>query len=132
MNFLFGTQSFNKFQQIKDHPTNLSLPPSVVFFVINGLKKIAFRKKVKKLKENGVAATPVHKKEVDLASTSYTIHNTLFLLSIFNGWFVMIAIYGIGYYSNQHCGVSFLNESIELVKNKYKKYKVLFIRIFEI
>lgn len=79
-----------------------------MFFVANGLKKIAFKKKVKKLKESGVAASQLQKKEVDLGSTSYAISNTLFLLSIFNGWFVMIVVYGIGYYSHQHCGVSFL------------------------
>ena len=85
-----------------------------MFFIANGLRKIAFKKKVKKLKENGEATPQLAKKEVDLASTSYTVNNTLFLLSIFNGWFVMITVYGIGYYSNQHCGVGV---------REYAKYK---------
>lgn len=112
-----------------------------MFFVLNGLKKIAFRKEVKKLKESGVDTQHLQKKEVDLGSTRYAINNTLFLLSIFNGWFVMITIYGIGYYSNQHCGVSdklllpfyyFGNKIEREIGQKIENSLLLLIRTVEI
>lgn len=75
----------------------------VLLFVYDSLSKIMFKKKMKKLaKENEIKI----KKEINVNDEKYAIINTLFLFGIFNGWFLMMLIYSMGYFAKQNCLVS--------------------------